>query len=199
MIGMSTGEVDEGRRRILTGTATALGGIGVAAAAVPFVGSMAPSARTQDAGAPVTVALSALQPGELKVVEWRRKPVWVLRRTDEEMRQLEETPTESLRDPGSEESEQPEYARNPTRSVKPEYLVLEGVCTHLGCSPSYRPQPGSVDAQWPGGFLCPCHGGRYDLAGRVFKGVPPPTNLVVPPHHFADAQTLVIGVDPTEV
>lgn len=195
---MSKGEVDHSRRRLLTGTAGVFGGVGVAAAAVPFVTSMSPSARTQDAGAPVEVALGGIQPGELKVVEWRRKPVWVLRRTPEELEQLAETPTDDLRDPDSQNSDQPGYAQNATRSIKPEYLVLVGKCTHLGCSPSFRPQPGSVDEQWPGGFLCPCHGGRYDLAGRVFKGVPPPANLPVPPHYFADDQTLVIGVDQVE-
>lgn len=195
---MSKGEVDHSRRRLLTGTAGVFGGIGVAATAVPFVSSMAPSARAQDAGAPVEVPLGAIQPGELKVVEWRRKPVWVLRRTAEELAQLAGTEEDRLRDPRSLESEQPDYCRNPTRSIKPEFLVAVGVCTHLGCSPTYRPEPGSVEAQWPGGFLCPCHGGRYDLAGRVFKGVPPPANLPIPPHHYTDDQTLVIGVDSAE-
>lgn len=195
---MSTGDVDESRRRLLAGTVGAIGGVGVATAAIPFVSSMAPSARALGAGAPVQVSLEGLAPGELKVVEWRRKPVWILRRSPEELALLAQVPPDELRDPDSQQSDQPVYAQNATRAVKPEYAIMVGQCTHLGCSPGYKPEPGSVDAGWKGGFLCPCHGGRYDLAGRVFKGVPPPLNLPIPPHRYVDDLTLVIGEDPKE-
>lgn len=192
---MANDAVDPARRRLLAGTAGALGGVGLAATAVPFVSSMQPSARTQAAGAPVEVDISKLKPGELMVVEWRRKPVWILRRTQEELDHLAEVPAGDLRDPESVESEQPAYTQNEVRSLKPEYLVLVGVCTHLGCSPKYRPEVGAPDlgADWQGGFLCPCHGGRYDLAGRVFKGTPPPLNLPVPPHKYLSDARLLIG------
>jgi ubiquinol-cytochrome c reductase iron-sulfur subunit len=194
---MANDAVDPARRRLLAGTAGALGGVGLAATAVPFVSSMQPSARTQAAGAPVEVDISKLKPGDLMVVEWRRKPVWILRRTQEELDHLAEVQAGDLRDPESVESEQPAYTQNEVRSLKPEYLVLVGVCTHLGCSPKYRPEVGAPDlgADWQGGFLCPCHGGRYDLAGRVFKGTPPPLNLPVPPHKYLSDTRLLIGED----
>jgi ubiquinol-cytochrome c reductase iron-sulfur subunit len=156
---------------------------------------MQPSAKTQAAGAPVEVDISKLGPGELMVIEWRRRPVWILRRTQEELDNLAKVSPDALRDPESAESEQPAYTVNAQRSIKPEYLVLLGVCTHLGCSPQLRPNVGDLDAQWQGGFLCPCHGGRYDLAGRVYKGVPPPLNLPVPPHKYLTDTRLVIGED----
>ena len=194
---MANDAVDPARRRLLAGTAGALGGVGLAATAVPFVSSMQPSARTQAAGAPVEVDISKLGPGELMVIEWRRRPVWILRRTQEEIDNLAKVDAAALRDPDSAESEQPAYAANAQRSIKPEFLVLLGVCTHLGCSPKYRPDvaPADLGADWKGGFLCPCHGGRYDLTGRVFKGVPPPLNLTVPPHKYLTDTTLVIGED----
>lgn len=195
---MANDAVDPARRRLLAGTAGALGGVGLAATAVPFVSSMQPSARTQAAGAPVEVDISKLKPGELMVVEWRRKPVWILRRTQEELDHLAEVPADELRDPESVESEQPAYAQNEVRSIKPEYLVLVGVCTHLGCSPKYRPEVGAPDlgADWEGGFQCPCHGGRYDLAGRAYKGYPPPLNMAVPPYRYLTDTKLRIGEDP---
>ena len=164
---MANDAVDPARRRLLAGTAGALGGVGLVATAVPFVSSMEPSAKTQAAGGPVDVDISKLGPGELMVIEWRRRPVWVLRRTPQELEDLAKVDPNALRDPDSKESSQPPYATNPQRSIKPEYLVLIGVCTHLGCSPKYRPQVGAPDlgADWEGGFQCPCHGGRYDLAG----------------------------------
>ncbi|GAB4356541.1 MAG: ubiquinol-cytochrome c reductase iron-sulfur subunit [Immundisolibacter sp.] len=170
----------------------------MAATAVPFVSSMQPSARTQAAGAPVEVDISKLKPGELMVVEWRRKPVWILRRTQDELDRLAEVPADDLRDPESVESEQPPYARNAVRAIKPEYLVLVGVCTHLGCSPKYRPEIGAPDlgADWLGGFQCPCHGGRYDLAGRAYKGYPPPLNMAVPPYRYLTDTKIRIGEDP---
>ncbi|WP_372722611.1 ubiquinol-cytochrome c reductase iron-sulfur subunit [Immundisolibacter sp.] len=194
---MANDAVDPARRRLLAGTAGALGGVGLAAAAVPFVSSMQPSAKTQAAGAPVEVDIGKLAPGELMVVEWRRRPVWVLRRTPEELENLAKVPLDELRDPESAQSDQPGYAANEQRSIKPEYLVLLGVCTHLGCSPKYRPEVAAPDigADWKGGFLCPCHGGRYDLAGRVFKGLPPPLNLPVPPYRYLSDTVLVIGED----
>lgn len=195
---MANDAVDPARRRLLAGTAGALGGVGLAATAVPFVSSMQPSARTQAAGAPVEVDISKLKPGELMVVEWRRKPGWILRRTQEELDHLAKVPADELRDPESVESEQPAYAQNEVRSIKPEYLVLVGVCTHLGCSPKYRPEVGAPDlgADWEGGFQCPCHGGRYDLAGRAYKGYPPPLNMAVPPYRYLTDTKLRIGEDP---
>lgn len=197
---MSDHEVDEVKRAMLTSTVAAIGGVGVVATAVPFVESWQPSAKTQAAGAPVEVDLTDMQPRDLKVVQWRRKPVWVLRRDAEELASLEKV-EDNLRDPESQNADQPAYIKGRERSLKPEYLVLVGVCTHLGCSPTYRPEsaPQDLGPDWVGGFLCPCHGGRYDLAGRVFKGVPPPKNLAVPPYRFVDDTTLIIGEDPEEV
>lgn len=192
---MANDAVDPARRRLLAGTAGALGGVGLAATAVPFVSSMQPSAKAQAAGAPVEVDIGKLGPGELMVVEWRRRPVWILRRTQQELDNLAKVSPDALRDPDSAESEQPAYTVNAQRSIKPDYLVLLGVCTHLGCSPQLRAEAGEVDADWQGGFLCPCHGGRYDLAGRVYKGVPPPLNLPVPPHKYLTDTRLVIGED----
>lgn len=194
---MSDHEVDESRRTLLVATTSTMGGLGVAAVAVPLAASMQPSAKTTAAGAPVEVDLETIGEGELKVVEWRRKPVWILRRSAEEVATLEQV-EDDLRDPQGAESEQPDYVEQRTRSIKPEWLVLLGVCTHLGCSPTFRPEKGPADLgeDWQGGFLCPCHGGRYDLAGRVFKGVPPPLNLEVPPYRFVDENRLIIGEDP---
>lgn len=194
---MSDHEVDESRRTLLVATTSTMGGLGVAVVAVPLAASMQPSAKTTAAGAPVEVDLETIGEGELKVVEWRRKPVWILRRSAEEVATLEQV-EDDLRDPQGAESEQPDYVEQRTRSIKPEWLVLLGVCTHLGCSPTFRPEKGPADLgeDWQGGFLCPCHGGRYDLAGRVFKGVPPPLNLEVPPYRFVDENRLIIGEDP---
>lgn len=188
--------IDPDRRRWITVTSVA-GGAGIVAAAVPFVASFEPSERTLAQGGPVEFDLQGLQPGQLKTVEWRGKPVWVLKRTPEMLDALAHDDA-LLADPLSKRSEQPAYARNAVRSVKPDILVLVGICTHLGCIPTFRPTPASPDlgASWPGGFYCPCHGSKFDLAGRVFKNVPAPINLEVPPYEFATASTLLIGVDP---
>lgn len=164
--------------------------------AVPLVMSMLPSARAKAAGAPVEVDIGKIEPGMLLTVEWRGKPVWVVNRTKAMLDQLPKNDP-LLVDPNSEVPQQPPYCKNPTRSIKPEYLVAIGICTHLGCSPTYRKDVGAADlgADWPGGFFCPCHGSRFDLAARVFKGVPAPTNLVIPPHQYLSAARIQIGVD----
>jgi ubiquinol-cytochrome c reductase iron-sulfur subunit len=187
----------DGERRLWLAATTVTGGAGLIATAVPFVSSMAPSERARASGAPVEVDLAGIQPGELKTVEWRGKPVFVLRRSTDMLRSLTQH-DDLLADPGSRRSEQPEYTVNVDRSVRPEIAVMVGICTHLGCIPTFRPTPGAPDigASWPGGFYCPCHGSKFDLAGRVFKNVPAPTNLVVPPYHFASDGRLLIGLDP---
>ncbi|WP_455198393.1 ubiquinol-cytochrome c reductase iron-sulfur subunit [Kaarinaea lacus] len=195
---MSADEVDHGRRRLLVAATAAVGGIGAAYVATPFILSMDPSAKAKAAGAPVDVDVSKLKPGQLMTVEWRGKPVWVLRRT-EAMIEAMKTREGDLRDPASDElSQQPNYAKNPYRSINPEYMVMIGICTHLGCAPTYRPElaPADLGPNWKGGFFCPCHGSIYDLAGRVFAGVPAPSNLVVPPYHFVTANRIMVGVDP---
>jgi ubiquinol-cytochrome c reductase iron-sulfur subunit len=157
---------------------------------------MQPSAKAKAAGAPVEADFSKLEPGELLRVKWRGKPVWLVSRTDEMVKTLA-TLDDQLRDPGSEQSIQPEYCKNPARSIKPSLFVALGVCTHLGCSPSFRPElsPADLGANWKGGFFCPCHGSRFDLAGRVYKAVPAPLNLVIPPHKFLSDTTILIGED----
>ena len=193
--------VNTGRRRFLTATTAVVGAVGAGFAAVPFIKSWNPSARARLAGAPVTADISALQEGQRLILEWRGQPIWIVKRSQAI---LEALPTldEYLRDPDSANpDQQPEYVReaNPKlRSLKPEISVLVGLCTHLGCSPEMaaeiKPQP--YDPNWKGGYFCPCHKSKFDMAGRVFQGVPAPTNLVVPPHHYADDNTIVIGVDP---
>lgn len=198
---MSVDDIDLGRRRMLLAATVAVGGVGAAYVATPFILSMTPSARAKAAGAPVDVDVSKLVPGQLMTVEWRGKPVWVIRR-NESMLDTMKTRESELRDPGSDElSQQPHYAKNPHRSINPEYMVMVGICTHLGCSPTYRPEfaPPDLGPQWKGGFFCPCHGSVFDLAGRVFAGVPAPSNLIVPSHHFVTATRIIIGVDPEAV
>ena len=189
--------IDPDRRLWITAT-TVVGGAGVIASAVPFVASLAPSERARALGAPVEVELQGIQPGEVRTVAWRGKPVFVLRRTPDMLESLARH-DDLLADPLSRRSEQPAYTRNVVRSVRPELGVMEAVCTHLGCIPSFRPTPGAPDigASWPGGFYCPCHGSKFDFAGRVFKNVPAPTNLTVPPYRFTSDSTLLIGVDAT--
>lgn len=191
----TTTPTDPDRRLWITAT-TVVGGAGVVASAVPFVASLAPSERARAQGAPVEVDIQGLQPGDIRTVEWRGKPVFVLRRTPDMLGALARH-DDLLADPLSRRSEQPAATRNAMRSVRPELVVLEAVCTHLGCIPSFRPTPGAPDigASWPGGFYCPCHGSKFDFAGRVFKNVPAPTNLTVPPHQFAADSKLVIGAD----
>ena len=191
-------DVDLGRRRFLTATATVVGGVGVAFVAVPFLKSWSPSERAQAAGAPVEADISKLEVGALMTVEWRGKPVWLLKRSQ---KMLDDLPgnKDRLRDPNSEEaSQQPKYAQNAYRSVKPDVLVLVGICTHLGCSPTFRPDlaPADLGPNWKGGFFCPCHGSSFDLAGRVYKGVPAPLNLEVPPYQLLADSRVLIGVDP---
>ena len=194
---MSTDGVDTSKRRFLLTTATSVvGGAGVVAALVPFVNSMSPSARAEAAGAPVEVDLSKMKPGQQQTVEWRGKPVWIIRRSEQNLADLP-TIDSKLSDPASEMAQQPVYAQNANRSIKPEYVVLVGICTHLGCSPTYRPEvsPADLGAEWKGGFFCPCHGSKFDLAGRVFSGVPAPTNLVVPPYKYLSESQILVGVD----
>ena len=192
---MSREPGDESRRRLLVNLTAAAGGVAAAAAAVPFLASLAPSERAKAAGAPIDVSLDTLKPAELRTVEWRGRPVWLLRRTPEMLKRLASA-ERFLIDPRSEvSSQQPEYARNPTRSIEPELLVTVALCTHLGCIPSFHPQPDSLQPGWPGGFYCPCHGSKFDLAGRVYRGSPAPTNLVIPQHRYESAARLVVGED----
>ncbi len=189
-------EVNKGRRRLLIGATTAVGAVGTAFVLVPFVKSMSPSARAQAAGAPVEVDISKVELGQRITAEWRGKPVWVVHRTEENLKDLP-TLDDMLVDPTSEQPQQPDYCKNEYRSIKPEYLVAIGICTHLGCSPTYRPDiaPADLGPEWKGGFFCPCHGSRFDLAARVFKGVPAPTNLVIPPHKYLSDTVLLVGDD----
>ncbi|MDX1676783.1 ubiquinol-cytochrome c reductase iron-sulfur subunit [Arsukibacterium sp.] len=192
---MSNAPVDHGRRRFLTIATSVVGGVGAVGVAVPFIASWNPSERAKQAGAAVTADISKLEPGQLIRVEWRGKPVWIVKRTDETLQQLAETENR-LRDPGSEIQQQPAYAQNQHRSIKPEIFVAVGICTHLGCSPTYLPNDFSAQVEGiRAGFFCPCHGSKFDMAGRVFQGVPAPTNLVVPPHMFIDDNTIMIGED----
>ncbi|WP_313213783.1 ubiquinol-cytochrome c reductase iron-sulfur subunit [Stenotrophomonas acidaminiphila] len=193
--------VNAGRRRFLTATTAVVGAVGAGFAAVPFIKSWNPSAKAQLAGAPVNADISALQEGQRLVLEWRGQPIWIVKRSKAVLDALP-TLDGRLRDPKSENlDQQPDYVRKASpelRSIKPEISVLVGLCTHLGCSPEMaaeiKPEP--YDPEWKGGYFCPCHKSRFDMAGRVFQGVPAPTNLVVPPHHYADDDTIVIGVDP---
>ena len=184
------------RRHALVAATGVVGGIGIAAAALPFALSWLPSERAKAAGAPVEADITALAPGELQTVEWRGKPVWILRRTEAMLKALG-TDDRQLSDPASEVPQQPEYCRNATRSIKPEYLISVGLCTHLGCVPTFRPEvaPADLGAGWHGGFYCPCHSSKFDLAGRVFSGVPAPTNLVIPEHAYLSESRLIIGAD----
>lgn len=192
---MSNAPVSNGRRRFLTATTSVVGGLGAVAVAVPFIKSWNPSAKAKAAGAPVEVDISKLEDGQMVRVEWRGKPVWVVRRSDAILSELGGHDGQ-LRDPASDEPQQPEYAQNQFRSVKPEIFLAVGICTHLGCSPTYLPD--SFSEQVSGvsaGFFCPCHGSKFDMAGRVFAGVPAPLNLVVPPHTFLDDNTILVGAD----
>ena len=189
--------VDSSKRRFLVAMSSTLGGVAAVGAALPFVFSMNPSARALAAGAPVEVDLSKIEPGMKVDVEWRGKPVWVVHRTPEMLEMLGKH-EDKLVDPRSENtSQQPDYCKNPTRSIKPEYFIVVGICTHLGCSPTYRKEvaPPDLGPDWPGGWFCPCHGSRFDMAARVFAGSPAPTNLVVPPHKYLSESKVLIGED----
>ncbi len=190
--------VNLGRRRFLTATTAVVGGAGALCAAVPFIESWAPSARAKLAGQPVLADISKLEIGQRLEFEWRGQPIWIISRPPAALAALPAL-DDQLRDPGSTNAEQqPAYASNEFRSIKPGILVLVGICTHLGCAPLFYPElePQPFDSKWKGGFFCPCHKSRFDLAGRVFEGVPAPTNLVVPPHRYLDEGTIEIGVDP---
>lgn len=193
---MADNELDQGKRRFLLAATGVASGVAAGAAAVPFVVSMMPSERAKAAGAPVEVDLAKLEPGEKMIVEWQGKPVWIVRRTPEMLKAVK-ADDERVADPASTRSLQPEYAKNEFRSLKPEYLILVGICTHLGCSPVDRlsAQPEPFAADWRGGFYCPCHGSLFDLAGRVYKNKPAPDNLTVPPYKFLSDTRIVIGDD----
>ena len=185
---------DNTRRRFLTVATSVVGAVGVAGAAVPFVTSWNPSAKAKAAGADIEVDISAIEPGQLIRVMWRSKPVWIVRRTPEVLEELA-THEDQLRDPNSEAEQQPAFAQNRYRSMKDEYLILVGICTHLGCSPQYQKDGAfeEVVEGVPNGFFCPCHGSKFDMAGRVFQGVPAPLNLVVPPYQYVNDTTVIIG------
>ncbi|MFT5722669.1 MAG: ubiquinol-cytochrome c reductase iron-sulfur subunit [Motiliproteus sp.] len=194
---MSNEGVNNGRRRFLVASTSVIGAVGAVGAAVPFVASWNPSAKAKAAGAPAKADISKLEPGQQMIVEWRGKPVWIVRRTAETLANLEKL-SDKLADPASDEPQQPAYIPNTSqRSLKPEIMVMTGICTHLGCSPTYRPElaPEDLGADWLGGFFCPCHGSKFDLSGRVYKGVPAPTNLVIPPHVYETDTIIVIGID----
>jgi len=190
-----TNTVDTDKRRFLTNATTVVGSIGAVAVAIPFISSMSPSAKARAAGAPVEVDISKLEIGQLLTIEWRGKPVWIFRRSEESLSTLA-TLTAELRDPHSDEvDQQPDCCKNDARSIRDDLMVLVGICTHLGCAPTYRPDlaPEDLGPDWKGGFFCPCHGSKFDLAGRVYQSVPAPTNLVVPPHYFINEHQLLIG------
>jgi ubiquinol-cytochrome c reductase iron-sulfur subunit len=199
---MANEGINNGRRRFLTATTAVVGAAGAAAGGYAFLASWKPSARAQSAGAPVVVDISKLdlEPGARMIVQWRGKPVWIFKRTGEQLGALPSL-NARLADPDSTNADQtPAFARNETRSLKPEIGVLVGICTHLGCSPLFVPelQPQAFDSEWKGGFYCPCHNSRFDLAGRVFSGVPAPSNLEVPPYHFdtTNPDRIVVGIAP---
>lgn len=192
------GPVNTGRRRFLTATTAVVGAVGAGIAAVPFIKSWNPSARAKLAGAPVTADISGLQEGQRLILEWRGQPIWIVKRSKAILDALPSLDA-NLRDPQSaNKDQQPSYITGETRSIKPEISVLVGLCTHLGCSPEMaaeiKPEP--YDPNWKGGYFCPCHKSRFDMAGRVFQGVPAPTNLVVPPHYYENDTTIVVGLDP---
>ena len=193
---MSNDGVNAGRRRFLVAATSVVGAVGAAGAAIPFLGSWAPSAKAKAAGAPVRVNIGKIDPGQQIVAEWRGQPVFVLHRTPEIMQGLKKIQAD-LADPESKESDQPAYVDDAERSIKPEMLIVLGVCTHLGCAPTFRPEvaPADLGPEWVGGYFCACHGSRYDLAGRVYKGQPAPLNLPVPPHSYETDSVILIGVD----
>ncbi|MDX1799772.1 MAG: ubiquinol-cytochrome c reductase iron-sulfur subunit [Marinobacter sp.] len=194
---MNNGDVSQSRRRFLIGATSVVGGVGVVGAAVPFVASWNPSAKAEAAGAPVTVNISKIEPGQQITVAWRGKPVWIVRRTEEMLANIKKL-NDRVKDPQSKDADQPDYIEGIYRSLKDEYVVLVGICTHLGCVPTFRPEvaPADVGDDWLGGFICACHGSRYDLAGRVFQNQPAPANLEVPPYRYDDDNTIVVGLDP---
>jgi len=193
---MSTDVVDGGRRRFLTTATSVVGAVGVAGMVWPFLASLKPSAKALALGAPVSAPIDKIEEGQQVTFVWRGGNIWVLNRSDVMVGSLSKV-TDMLSDPKSEQDQQPKYCQNETRSIKPKYLVMQGKCTHLGCSPSFKPDSPApeIDANWQGGYFCPCHGSKYDLAGRVFKGMPAPLNMPVPPHRYASDTLIVIGED----
>ncbi len=193
---MQDEDMDQERRRFLTAAATVVGGAGAVAAAVPFITTLTPSERARAIGAPVEVDLSDIEPGGRKIVQWQGKPVWILRRNQADIDVLAQLDGE-VRDPDSEVEQQPDYAADKHRSINPEYLIVVGLCTHLGCSPTYvrKDDDHALGSDWQGGFFCPCHGSKFDLAGRVYAGVPAPANLLVPPHRYLSDTTVLVGDD----
>ena len=195
---MSSDGVNSGRRKFLTAATSVVGAAGAVGIVVPFVASWNPSAKAKAAGAPVKFDVSKLEPGQMTTVEWRGKPVYVLRRTEQQISDLEGL-NDTLKDPESnEDGSQPEYIEGVERAIRPEFFVVEGLCTHLGCAPKYRPEVGASDLggeEWLGGFFCPCHGSKFDLSGRVYAGAPASKNLIIPPYSYEDDKVLVIGVD----
>jgi len=196
---MANEVADRSKRQFLTTALTVVGAVGTGYLAVPFLSQMTPSAKAMAAGAPVEVDISKIEIGQLIRVAWRGKPVWIVSRSPETLEVLK-TDTAKLADPGSEESDQPEASHNQFRSIKPEIFVAVGLCTHLGCSPTFRPEiaPNDLGKDWKGGFFCPCHGSGFDLAGRVFKSVPAPTNLVIPPYRYITDTLIIVGEEITE-
>jgi ubiquinol-cytochrome c reductase iron-sulfur subunit len=193
---MSADGVDLKKRRMLTAATSVVGAVGAGFVVYPFLAAWAPSEKAKAAGAPVEADISKLEPGQLMRVKWRGKPVWIVRRTEQNLKDLGAL-GDRLADPASDMPQQPEYCKNEHRSIKPEYLVAIGICTHLGCSPTYRPDvaPADLGADWVGGFFCPCHGSRFDLSGRVYSGVPAPTNLEIPKYTFLSDTTIRVGED----
>ena len=191
---MNNEGVDKSKRQFLTTALSVVGAVGTGYLAVPFLAQMQPSAKAEAAGAPVEIDISKLQDGQLMRVAWRGKPVWVLKRNAEVLQTLASRESH-LRDPQSKESIQPSSSTNTYRSIKPEIFIATGLCTHLGCSPTFRPEiaPADLGADWKGGFFCPCHGSSFDLAGRVYKSVPAPTNLTIPPHRYISETQIIIG------
>ena len=192
---MSEKKIDNARRNLIVGT-TVVAGAATVGVAIPFVWSFWPSERAKAAGAPVEADISKLEPGEMQVVEWQGKPVWIMRRTKEQLEAVKKA-DDKVSDPKSDVLLQPDYAKNEYRSIKPEFLVLVGICSHLGCSPQQKTAEAKAEmgADWAGGFLCPCHGSKFDLAGRVYKGAPAPVNLDVPKHMYLSEGTILIGED----
>jgi len=193
---MSADAVDTSKRRFLTAATTVVGAVGTAYLLVPFISAWNPSAKARAAGAPVEADISKLEPGQMMTVEWRGKPIWIVHRTEQNLKDLP-TLNDQLLDPNSEMPQQPEYCKNEYRSRKPKYLVAVGICTHLGCSPTYRPEiaPADLGPEWKGGYFCPCHGSRFDLAARVYQGVPAPKNMEIPPYYYLSETRILVGED----
>ena len=194
---MSADGVDLKKRRFLTAATTVVGAVGAGYVVYPFLAAWSPSEKAKAAGAPVEADIGKLEPGQMMRIKWRGKPVWIVHRTERNLADLAAL-DDILLDPDSEDTgQQPDYCKNPTRSIKDQYLVAVGICTHLGCSPTYRPDvaPADLGADWKGGFFCPCHGSRFDLAGRVFAGVPAPKNLEIPPYQYLTDTTILVGSD----